>query len=281
MMQSPLAMYRDGRFGMREAAWDLLMSWGELDEGTPRWEEAYAVARETMTRARQNVERIIAFLQEHGYIFGFSRRSGAEAAATGFPVWQPRTPESDVLLARLTAEVGPLPLSLRAWYEIVGTVSLRGAFPEDWDGYDGLPMNDPLMVAPLNLVLEELNEFRQSIDHAQQNGDQRLLDMDYYKLPGSPLFICPDIYIKANISGGSPYEIRAPDRRADAPLLNVETLLPTPPGSPVPYQHMPVYETFVGYLRRSLQWAGFPGYALGPQPGFERIRPLFAQMLPI
>jgi hypothetical protein len=281
MMQSPLAMYRDGRFGMREAAWSLLMNWGELDEGTPRWDEAYAVARETMTRARQNIERIVAFLRENDYIFGFSRRPEGEAAASGFPVWQPPTPESDALLAQLTAEVGPLPLSFRAWHEIVGTVSLRGGFPGDWDQNDSLPMNDPLMVAPLDLVLSELQEFRQNVEYYRTSEHQAVLDDPYFKQPGSPLFICPDIYIKAHISGGSPYEIRVPDRRADAPLLNVYTFLPTPPGAPVPYHQFLIYETFVGYVRRSFQWAGFPAYALGPQPGFERLKPLFAEMLPI
>jgi hypothetical protein len=274
---SPLERYRDGRFGMRELAWATLMEWGELEEGTPRWEEAYTVARETMARARQNVETIIAFLRERGYIFG----PADEAMGTALPVWQPPTAESNALLTRLNAEVGPLPLSLRAWYEIVGSVSLQGRLPGVWDRTQTLPENDPLMVDPLDYLLQGMDHYRETAEHYRQSDEPELRGDSYYQQPGLPFYIAPDTYHKANVSGGLPYEIRVPDRRADAPLLNVRIFIPAPPGHSLPYQEITVSETFVGYLRRSLQWAGFPGYAFPLQHDFEWLKPLFAEMLPI
>lgn len=47
------------------------------------------------------------------------------------------------------------------------------------------------------------------------------------------------------------------------------------------YVEVETNETFGEYLRRSLQWAGFPGFAFLPDPQMERLRPLFEKMLPV
>ena len=74
-----------------------------------------------------------------------------------------------------------------------------------------------------------------------------------------------------------------PDSRADAPLLGIRFSTPMPPGARWPSREVHLQETFVEYLRRSFQWAGFPGYAQWPGPGpeIERLKTLFAEMLPI
>jgi hypothetical protein len=87
-----------------------------------------------------------------------------------------------------------VPLSLAAFYKIVGSVDLSGY-------YKGLPvfsggyfLPDPLVVFPL---------------------DQMLLEYQ-----GGPICIAPDAYHKADFSGGAPYEMALPDPCADGKLLN-------------------------------------------------------------
>src|SRR5262249_21209251 len=138
MTRSLLDMYRES--GGSETIWDQLRALGDLEEGTPAWAEAYSVALETMRRARQNVERIVAFLRDQGYRFGDKPAPFGDAE----PPWLPPAPDVTEQLQRLTALVGPIPLSLRAWWEVVGFVSLEGTFYDDWEETDGLPMTDPL-----------------------------------------------------------------------------------------------------------------------------------------
>jgi hypothetical protein len=270
-------MYRDGRFEKRRAAWQDLMQWGELEPGSSRWDEAYTVARETMGRARQNVETIIAFLSEEGYVFGPAPDEGLTAG----PPWRPPDTESAEQLSRLTALAGPLPLYLRAWYETVGAVCLQGRFPDLWPDHAGLPMTDPLVVEPLDVVLEMLQVYDEEVRYLREHGREDELQHPRYALPGPPIIIAPDVYHKAHVSGGAPYEMRAPDGRADASLLNVHIFIPSPPNAAVPHRKIAANETLVEYLRRSFEWSGFPGHAFQALPGIERMTPLLTELLPI
>jgi hypothetical protein len=227
------------------------MRLGDLEEGTERWEDAYSVARETVWRARRNVERIVDFLRQQDYRFEPDLFADDDAP------WRPPTPATPGQVQQLVALVGPLPLSLRAWWEIVGGLSLQGAFADTWDHPEGLPMTDPLMIRSVDETLDEIAD-AQKHGHWQEWHDQGLLDL------------APDIYHKAKTSGGGPYQMRFPDRRADAPLFNV-----LPPIGTLPE------ETFVEYLRRSFRWAGFPGLAFSRYPEFDRLIPLIDEMLPL
>lgn len=106
------------RAGEREAVWTELVALGDAVREEPLLSDARAVARETMTRARRNVETIVARLRELGYRF----------ASPG----QEIVPPDAALLARLDrleAAAGPLPLALRAFFEVVGSVDLTGSHP--------------------------------------------------------------------------------------------------------------------------------------------------------
>ncbi len=147
MRKTYLEQYR-GAGGFPERVWAAIYSQGELEEGTSRWEDASAVAREAMLRARQNIASIVDFLQQQRYFF-FGMPPN-EDGSRGEP-WLPPGPNTPEQLRRLAELVGPLPLSLRAWWETVGSVTLQGAFEDEYgDGEDPkawpLPMNDALMV---------------------------------------------------------------------------------------------------------------------------------------
>jgi len=94
----------------------------------------------------------------------------------------------------------------------------------------GYFLPDPLVVFPLHLLLEH-----------SAAGDAN----------SGRISIAPDVYHKADFSGGAPYEMVLPDARADGELLNERHGL-----------------FFVDYLRLGFRWGGFPGYdGLARLPG--------------
>src|SRR3954454_9524883 len=97
-----------------------------------------AVARETMVRARRNVQRLIEELPRHGFAF------------EGDPLADPSA-DAAAQLDALEAEIGLLPLGLRIWFEEVGHVNLNGTRPE-WS----FDYPDPLVVdAPVEYIRSE------------------------------------------------------------------------------------------------------------------------------
>src|SRR5260370_37582619 len=81
----------------------------------------------------------------------------------------------------LEQRVGPIPLSLCAFWQVVGTVSLIGRAPEGWPDY-----SDPLFVSPPDYGLFEVRE--------RESGED-----------SEGTFMCglaPDVLHKDNISGG-------------------------------------------------------------------------------
>jgi hypothetical protein len=137
---------------------------------------------------------------------------------------------------------GPLPMSLRAWCEEVGGVSLMGSHavlnPKQAKE-DELP--DPLVVFPPQAMLEQCDE-------AEDDGLQ--------------IAMAPDALHKADISGDA-YYVKLPDRGADF-------IFDDGKGA-----------TFVNYLRKVFTWGGFPGWADANNPPRELIAQLSDDLLAI
>jgi hypothetical protein len=85
----------------------------------PVYSDAKAVAEETMRRARHNLDLLVPRLQKLGFAFRYPKE-----------VYRPPTKETLRDLNKFEKKVGPVPLSLRAWAEIVGTVNLMGTYPK-------------------------------------------------------------------------------------------------------------------------------------------------------
>jgi hypothetical protein len=106
--------------------------------------DAVAVAKETMRRARHNVELIIPRLETLGYEF------------TGYsPVFVPAGESAAQDLDQLEREIGgPLPLSLRYWYQNVGSVNWMG-WHEALNPKNGPHCGDPLVIHPYREAIEQ------------------------------------------------------------------------------------------------------------------------------
>jgi hypothetical protein len=115
-MASYLERYRQGEC---EQVWaELLALGGQIRE--PRlYAEALSVAHETMTRARANIELLVPRLTSLGYQFAHPDR-----------VFVPADEEFRRLVADVERRAGPLPLSLRAWCDVVGEVNFIGSHPK-------------------------------------------------------------------------------------------------------------------------------------------------------
>src|SRR6185312_10325462 len=116
-----------------------------------------AVAYTTMSRVARNLAAIIERLREIGYEFevesgdqtnvipfGAARRNlwtGTPTSERGMPLMPPERRLADMI--RLQQDAGPFSVSLRAWFEIVGSVTLLGRHPILSPG-DGKLRSDPL-----------------------------------------------------------------------------------------------------------------------------------------
>lgn len=138
---------------------------------------------------------------------------------------------------------GCMPISLRAWYEQVGAVSLVGA--HEVLNPRGCEIADPLVVYPLDPALTA-----ESVEDAVDDGGR----LEYY--------IAASDRTKANLLGGGFYSIMIPNASADAPLENE-------------WRHT----TFVDYLRRVFEWGGFPGWERDANPPRDLIARLTEGLL--
>jgi hypothetical protein len=195
------------RAGEHRGVWKELVALGAAVREDPAAADALAVAYETMHRVARNVRTLAEGLGTMGYRFAAKSHTAPATAK------QVRAFEK---------EFGTLPLSLRAFHEVVGEVNFMGSHPRiDPRGNPVAP--DPLVVYALQ---EGIVEF----------------DDDDGERP-SAIAIAPDDLHKANISGGDAYEMAIPDLRADGELLNERHDL-----------------FFVDYLRLAVRFGGFPGY---------------------
>lgn len=215
-MASYIARYQAGE---REQVWAELTALGEQVRQEHILPDALAVAYETMSRVRENVQRIIPRLQRIPY--DFDCLCGLDGPYV--------PPPGDIKdqVARLERLTGQLPLSLRAWYEVGGSVDLTG-FQALWPNV----YTDPLVIEPIELAFHDFQDWQ------EQFADEEVGEVGPFLIP-----VAPDFYFKNNFSGGSAYAIQVPDSSADALVLNEwhDT-------------------TFVSYLRECFRWGGFPGF---------------------
>ena len=108
-MTTYLERYRGGEC---VPVWDELMARGDEAREEPLYSEALAVARETMRRARHNLELLIPRLRELGYIFGFTALGLEEelpAFSASYQTFAPPPADIAKRIAALERRAGTLP----------------------------------------------------------------------------------------------------------------------------------------------------------------------------
>jgi hypothetical protein len=193
----------------RYQAGDCRQVWDELTQlhATVRdpqhFVEASAVAHETMRRAKHNVEQIIEKLDRLGYRFTASinyfgnleeelKPDRSRLPSLGNPqVFKPAAANAAERLDALEETIGgPLPLSVRHWWEQIGFVCLAGV-------HETLSPGDPDGASPL-VIWEFDDEWTDLVDLKQFNGTgfQLSLERDAYaiRVPdrGADVKIRPD-----------------------------------------------------------------------------------------
>lgn len=106
------------RAGEHVAVWEELVALGGDVRREPVYSDARAVARETMTRVRHNVALLAARLREMDFRFVYPDE-----------VIVPPDARLVARLDRMEAELGPMPIAVRAFFEHVGSVNLMGSHP--------------------------------------------------------------------------------------------------------------------------------------------------------
>lgn len=232
--------------GECEQVWDELYSLRSDVRKPIYFDDAMAVARETMRRVRLNCKLLIPRLQSLGWRFGYewaptSSKWAQEEVSRQPPLLGGPTPIA--VLDNIEANNGFLPISLRSFYEVVGAINFVGT-PFDrpnWPGVEGL---DPLYIAG---VEQAFGNKRYELDENCQ--ELRTIDFGDALVPLWPgkVEVAPDFLHKYFISGvGSEY-IEIPAENADVPLMFE--------GGPLQIEGRDL--TFVRNLRYAMQGGGF------------------------
>lgn len=284
----------------REAVWADLLTLGNGVHEEPVYSDALAVARETVSRARTNIETLIVRLDQIGYRFETARdtppalvqqmaelqRAVARQLEAQYPVlladfgrgnrieellsgFDKRLAPASTLDERSVyyqalegAEhrisclegylLGPLPISLRAWYECFQHVSFIGSHP----------VLNPARQVPGAAPTATPADQSPLPDPFTVGGLPDEIDYQSWEEPeGYPIAV--DEFFKANLSREYRYYIDFRDSRADTIFKDWRN------------------DYFVAYLRRVFKWGGFPGWERHPNPPLKLIAELADGLLAI
>ncbi len=182
--------------GNRAEVWAELRSITTLSE-EPRTvrEAANMVCSRAMERAASNVAAIHTHLMSLGFQFEFPKES-----------YSPPNVESAELNRALISAVGPVPLTLQAWLEHVGTVTFR---------------RQPIISqpSPIDRLLDPL-EFQYSHDEVADGLEQQRERLAEGAVDARFRFVfAGDLYHKNEISGGGASYIEMPADWVDALVI--------------------------------------------------------------
>jgi hypothetical protein len=203
---SLLDRYKAGEY---DKVWHELIALGPAARQDPQCADVLAVVYETMHRVEKNVHVIMTRLKSLGYRFSSVPHI-------------PPDKKTRKQMATLEKKAGPLPLSLCAFYEVVGAIDWCGEHSR-LNPRNGALATDPLVVFPVDDLLQQVKSGLVANEGI--------------------LAIAPDDLHKSNTSGGEPYCIEVPNEAADGRLLNERHDV-----------------QLIDYLRLVFRFGGFPGY---------------------
>jgi hypothetical protein len=229
--------------GFYQEVYDELVALQESVFDESIYQEAKLVAQMMMKQVRQNLEMLIPRLKVLGYQFvdGYWDRELARQYAPEELVRENEKyrilniASSNTLSQLSVAEkfLGTFPLSVRSWYEEVGSVNFVGTFPASETRPALSDILDPLLIFPVEDLSDQFSGFS-SEELDEMKDEEGRLTVD----------ISVDSALKYGYSGSGGYCIKIPCKAFDTRFeLENETLM------------------FVDYLRICFQWGGFFGLA--------------------
>jgi hypothetical protein len=232
---SYLERYLHGEY---KQVWAELLALGKIEDPEVL-KDAEAVATETMERVQINVERIIDRLKNLNYEFAYPSE-----------IYFPPSPEISQKIEELQKLAGPIPMSVRYFYQMIGSVNLTGHHPSIF--LEDYP--DPLVIEPFPYFLDySFPEWQ------EENGKRPAKERKKFRME-----LSPDYPHKAGGKGGLAYAIELPNHSVDAPYL--EEWHKT---------------TFIDYLRITFQWGGFPGLKKSTYPPKEFLATMTDDLAPL
>jgi hypothetical protein len=180
--------------GNEAETWDWLCALDNVRE-THHLYAARSVAREAMLRVRHNVELLIPRWEIAGHRFGYAwaGRWAADDVKRAPPLLARPDHVTLAALGRFEDARGPLPIVLRAFYEVVGAVNFVGDVADGWPDREIL---DPLQV----------EDFVPQLPGLLQNETDQIV-------------ICPDHLHKYFVSGVGALSVRVPSTAFDPVLV--------------------------------------------------------------
>jgi hypothetical protein len=305
------------RLGECEQVWAELLALGAQIREPQLLDQAKAVARETMTRARANIELLVPRLTSLGYQF-----------AHPDCVFVPPDEAIPGFLDLVERRAGLLPLSFRAWCEVVGEVNFMGSHPK-LSTYVQTPSGQEIGMAFLSafskhggtapaggdparqslavtqrLLMEvtqrmKTGQPRSSEAEAGTRAIQEILQQ-LQRPPASPqgpddsdpLVVEPYFGDLEDISEdddgelaeSSPYNVMiAPDIVQKTNHSGGEPYMISFPNPAIdaPFEAEDDKLTFIEYLRLSFRWGGFPGLRTSANPPREELAYLTEGLSPL
>ena len=229
--------------GFHQEVYNELVALGENIFDETIYPEASLVAHTMMKRVRQNLDILIPRLQilRYQFVDGYwddelARQYTSEMRAKENEKYRILNVPSSTILSQIStteAFLGTFPLSVKSWYEEVGSVNLIGTFPASEMRPALSSVLDPLLIFPLEDCSDQFAGFS-SEELDEMKDEEGRLTVD----------ISVDSALKYGYSGSGGYSIKIPCRAFDTSFeLENEVLL------------------FVDYLRICFQWGGFFGLA--------------------
>ena len=215
---SYLERYEAGEF---KSVWKEMQSLNLEQAGQRIRDDAFDTARETMQRAKWNLNSLIQSLESLGYEFGYDEGNGFQKSTPVISL----EPEYIEFVLEFGKEINNfIPYSFQIWLEAIGLVDLRGHHPE-WK-----------VEYPDALVIQVS---REDFEYEYRNwADTKEDDLEKFILP-----FAPDSHHKENVSGGPPYSIELGQPSMDARVVDEPHNL-----------------YFMDYLQLCFSFGGFPGF---------------------
>lgn len=189
---------------------------------------------------KTNLNIIFSELNQRNYLFKKEFKYNSDK-----PLCDP-LPNTDELLFKLDQAVKPfghIPLSLKYFYKIVGSVN----FAWDYQANENImwQLSDPIQIISLDDLVKLVSE-----DYWQEEIQEYVNDKEF---GNAFLELSADYYHKDNISGGAPYSILINEKQTiDNQFINE------------PHQN-----TFINYLRICINSCGFSRVPLSSQDEYQ------------